>query len=552
MTKKIRKVISLLLIVMVGTATVACGPKNKEENIKVNADIKKVELLRIGTTNNQDGFNATEQNGILGRINYTGFCQGNMFVVDDKLKLEPGFLESYEISDDNKKLTLKIPKNGKWHDGKPVTIEDIKFTFEYNRDVIASSAYMNIEKLEIVGDNTIIVTFNDKLTAFAFVNSASTSSKIYPKHIWEKVDKPKEYNGKDANIGCGPFKLTEVDHDGQISYYDAVPNYCKGDVSIKKVMIKSYANHEALAMGMINNEVDCMYDYNKPVPSTLYDIISKSKVVNLALQQDPGNKMLMMGFRSKPTDDLAFREAISYIFDYKMLALTVGGKEAKIGSRGIIPPTNKGFNSELETMTTDFAKASELLDKAGYVDKNNDGYRDLKDGSEMNIIITPQYNKSSQEIFTRIGNILVDSLKKAGIKATFEAECSTNKEAWSKRAEQQGDYNIHIGYCTSGMSKYKGAPYYLVDSSINKWWGTCKDEEFLKSAVDDFNKAKSFQEYGEVMKKTQKIISDKVIGIPVCWETTSYPHRTDKYEGWVNVPGEGVINYSTWFKLKNK
>ena len=42
---------------------------------------------------------------------------------------------------------------------------------------------------------------------------------------------------------------------------------------------------------------------------------------------------------------------------------------------------------------------------------------------------------------------------------------------------------------------------------------------------------------------------EEVIGIALCWDTAYYPYRTDKYEGWTNFPGWGVINCETWYNL---
>lgn len=511
-----------------------------------------VELLRIGTTNTNDNFNATSQSGILGRINYTGFCQGNMFVRDEAGNLTPSMLKSYEISDDNRTLTLVIPTNAYWHDGEKLTIDDLKFTFEYNRDVLNSSTYQNIESLEIQGDDTLVVTFNENMTAFTFINKIDTMSKIYPKHIWENVDNPDEYMGEDRNIGCGPYKLVELDTDAQISYYEAMPDYWKGELTVDKVSIKTYASQEALVMAMANDEIDAMYDYSKPISTNLYETVEKYDDLELGTELDPGNKMLMMGFRTAPTDDLAFREAISYAIDYEMLALTVGGSYATVGHRGVIPSSNSSYyNPDLPQMETDFEKAAQMLDEAGYVDADGDGWRDLKDGSPMDLLIAPQNTSSQQEIMLRIGDVLLDSFEKVNIKATFSEECLTNEETWSRIAEQEGSYNIHLGYCTSGMASFIGVPSYLIDSSINNWWGTCDDQEFL-DAYNKISTAKNFDEYKQDMYDIQQIIADKVIAIPTCWETAAFPYRTDKYTGWTIHPGEGVINCNTWYNLRTK
>lgn len=522
-----------------------------EESSEAQAGGGHVPLLRLGTTNTNDGFNATSQSGILGRINYTGFCQGNMFVRDEKGDLVTSMLKSYEISDDNQTLTLVIPTNAVWHDGEPVTIEDLKFTFEYNRDVILSSSYQHFSNIEVQGDDTLVLTFDGELSAFTFINKIDTMSKIYPKHIWEKVEKPDEYMGDDRNIGCGPYKLVSIDTDAQISYYEAMPNYWKGELTVDEVSIKTYASQEALVMAMANGEVDAMYDYSKPISTNLYDTVEKSENLDLGMTQDPGNKMLMMGFRAAPTDDIHFRSAISYAIDYDMLALTVGGEYATVGTRGVIPSCNRGYNSGLEEMVTDYDKAAQMLDEAGYVDSDGDGWRELKDGTPIDLLIAPQNTSSQQEIMLRIGSILTDSFEQVGIKATFSEECLTNKETWSRIAEQEGSYNIHLGYCTSGMASFIGVPTYLLDSSINNWWGTCLEDDFI-NAYNQLSTAQNFDDFDKYMSEVQQVIADKVIAIPTCWETAAFPYRTDKYTGWTIHPGEGVIHANTWYNLRMK
>ena len=544
--------LSLCLAALAGCGAQKEGQSGSPDSAPETASGGHVELLRIGTTNENANFNATTQNGILGRINYTGFCQGNMFVLDEAGNLTPSMLKSYEISDDNKTLTLVIPTNAYWHDGEKLTIDDLKFTFAYNRDVLLNSTYQHIQDLQVQGDDTLVVTFDEEMTAFNFINKISTMSKIYPKHIWEKVDKPDEYMGEDRNIGCGPYKLVEVDADAQISYYEAMPDYWKGELTVDKVSIKTYASQEALVMALANDEIDAMYDYSKPISTNLYQTVEQYDDLDLGLAQDPGNKMLMLGFRTAPTDDQAFRYAMSYAIDYEMLAMTVGGEYATVGHRGVIPSSNETYyNPDLPQMETDYEKAAQLLDEAGYVDADGDGWRDLKDGSPMDLLIVPQYTSSQQEIMLRIGNVLTDSLKKVNIKATFSEECLTNQETWSKLAEQEGSYNIHLGYCTSGMASYIGVPSYLIDSSINKWWGTCADEEFL-NAYNQLATVKDFDEYRACMQQIQQIIADKVIAIPTCWETAAFPYRTDRYTGWTNHPGEGVINSNVWYNLRTK
>jgi peptide/nickel transport system substrate-binding protein len=88
----------------------------------------------------------------------------------------------------------------------------------------------------------------------------------------------------------------------------------------------------------------------------------------------------------------------------------------------------------------------------------------------------------------------------------------------------------------------------MFDNPLSSW-GTCNLENF-DSTYNAMLNAQGPEEYEEILKELQKIASEDVIGIALCWDTAYYPYRTDKYEGWINYPGWGVINNETWYNLR--
>ena len=80
-------------------------------------------------------FNALSQKDAFGRMNYNGFTQGNFVYRDENNNLQPYFWTSFEISEDGKQIDFTMPLDAVWHDGEPVTMDDMVFTFEYMRDV---------------------------------------------------------------------------------------------------------------------------------------------------------------------------------------------------------------------------------------------------------------------------------------------------------------------------------------------------------------------------------------------------------------------------------
>ena len=528
------------------TATTAVQPQETEAEGNHH-----VELLRVGLTRANDTFNMTTQGGAFGLMNYNSFCAGLFWERDENGDVQPGAIESFAISDDDRTISITIPENLYWHDGVPVTLDDIQFTFEYGRDVLLSSSLANITEIRREGDRTIHITFNEKTSAFAFVNGQTTWAKIYPKHIWENVEKPSEYTGADATIGCGPYRFVSVDQDAQISYYEAVDNYWKGELTVDKVSVKTYASAEALVMALKNDEIDAIYNYSGPIASTLFPTLEGDANLDLGISPDPGNYMLMFGYNEAPSNDLAFRQAVSYAMNYDVFGATLYGDYYYTPTRGVIASPNMGYDGSLGELTYSPEKAREILDAAGYLDVDGDGYREDPQGNAMDVLITPQYNTSRQELLARLAAILADNLAKVGIKTTLDEESMTSREAWSAIAENGGTYQLYLGYCTSGIASYIGAPMYIVNYTETGWWGTWQDPEYL-DAYHAVKAVNNFDDYKAAMRELQRIISEQLPAISFAFGTSSFPYRTDRYEGWINYPGWGVINNKTWYQTVTK
>lgn len=226
---------------------------------------KHVENLIIGTTTANNTFNMTGQKDAFGRMNYNGLTQGNFVYRDGNGNLQPFFFRSYEISEDGTILDFTWHKGAMWHDGQPVTDEDIVFSFEYMRDIKKVVSLSNLVNIEITGENAARLTFSAP-DVYYWLNTTScmNTTCLYAKHIWEGIEDYANYAGDDAAIGCGPYKLTSYDLDSQTSYYEAVPeNAFLGEITVDKVTVQTYADQATLMMAMAN----AMPTTTMPIPS---------------------------------------------------------------------------------------------------------------------------------------------------------------------------------------------------------------------------------------------------------------------------------------------
>ena len=173
------------------------------------AGSKHVENLVVGITGSNDTFNLASQSGAFGRMNYNNVANAYFAYTNSENEIKPYFLTSYEISEDGKELYITFPLDKVWHDGQPVTAEDVQFTFEYYRDVSKNSYIKSLESIEVTGENSMTLKFS-KADAYSYMANGATSQSVLPKHIWEKVDAPSDYAAEDAAIGCGPLQAGEL------------------------------------------------------------------------------------------------------------------------------------------------------------------------------------------------------------------------------------------------------------------------------------------------------------------------------------------------------
>ncbi len=515
---------------------------------------KHVKNLIIGTVAKNDVFNATSAKGVFGVMNYNGLTQGNFVYRDADGSLKPYFFRSFEISEDGKEFHFTFPTDAVWHDGVPVTADDIVFTFDYMKNVMQSGYLKELEECVIESENSGKLVFSEPV-AYYWINS-TFNGRVYPKHIWENITDYKEYTGEDASIGCGPYKLVKVDKDSQTSYYEAVPeNNYAGEITVDKVTCQTYADKAAIVMALLNGEIDCYYNYADPISADLMDSLKGAKDINLGQSDYAGNFQMTYGMERKPCEDINVRKAIRLALNYDKLAKLINGDYGQAPGAGIIPPTAKGHDSSLPLLSMDLDAANKMLDKAGYVDKDGDGYRDYPDGSPLDIMVTPQFSSKKGDILKRIAETVMASLKEVNIKTHIDEDSLRSSEIWEKNIED-GKYDLAIGYTTSGYGYYFSSFRYFIATprfeGEKTWiWGTFHNQEY-HDAYFDMVLASSDSEYNKYSSKMQHMAEEHCYAQALCWEQAFNPYRTDKYQGWIDFPGWGVVNARTFYTLTEK
>jgi len=335
-------------------------------------------------------------------------------------EMEPHLAERWEISKDGKEFTFFLRKNIKFHDGKPITAEDVKFSYDIIFDPKYEAAhlrpyYENIEKVEVVDSTT--VKFYTKNTYFKNFEQVA-SMYILPKHVYGDVSKYKKMN-RDL-VAAGPYKLEKFDKGDKIvlrrfdDWYGFSDKNFKGLYNFERITMKFIAD-ETLSIEMLKKgELDFT-----PLRPDAYQLkavgepwgkkILKVKYENL----EPkgwyfyGWNLINPLFKSKKVrlalTHLMDRESMikKFLYGYSKIAV------APIWYQNAYAPTG------LKPVLFDPQKAQKLLKEEGWADTDKNGILDkLIDGEKREFRFTLLFTNKNYE---KYHTWYKEDLKKAGI-----------------------------------------------------------------------------------------------------------------------------------------
>ena len=200
-----------------------------------------------------------------------------------------------------------------------------------------------------------------------------------------------------------------------------------------------------------------------------------------------------------------------------------------------MPPSASGYDESIAKFAQNRTEAAKLLDGLGITDADEDGMRDMPDGTPLILRIVSDDIPGMQELADSLGQRMAEDLRKSGINAV----CRKAEAPAQEQPEEQPEaevFDIKIG---------------RAEVPAGSWdWSSVIQSDALVSAYDALRRASGESRYLEEMKFLQKLMSEELLGFALCWEEGFLPYRTDAYKGFSFFPGVGALNYETLYKLK--
>lgn len=326
---------------------------------------------------------------------------------NEKFEYVGDLASNIERSDDGLSYTFTLRDNVKFHDGKPLTSDDVKYSLDTllkAKSGKAASFFEGTESyitlVEAPSPNTVIIHLGKPWLALL--------SNLVPVGI---VPKDSAATQGDHPDGSGPFKFISFDKSQQILEVEANENYWEGAPQIKKLRVRVLSDASTLQAEFKSNRVDIA-----PLPTNLSpdSINALGQDPNLKVEQFPGANIVYLGFNteSAPLDNAKVRQAIAYAIDRESIIRDLLLGQAKL-AHSILPEESWAFSAN-QKYTYDPQRAKQLLDEAGFRDPDGDG-------PQMRFAKPINFKISSSSAQTRqYASVIQDSLKKVGVPVEIE------------------------------------------------------------------------------------------------------------------------------------
>ncbi len=304
--------------------------------------------------------------------------------------LIPAVAKAVDVENDGTTVRITLRENVKFHNGAAVTLRDVLYSLDRNRDETGGEALIPaltaIETAETTGENELTLTLSEANPEFlSYLTFA-----IIPADYTEQATAP---------VGTGPYKFISRKALDNI-VLERFDDYWGEKAHIQKVTYKIIENAEGLLLGLQSGALDLVNHLTVTQAASVKseDFEIREGTMNLV-------QALYLNNAVKPFDDLRVRQALCYGVDrQKLLDLAFDGHGTLLGS-SMYPAFTKYFDASLtDTYSYDPAKAKSLLAEAGY-----------PDGFEMTVTVPSNYQPHMDT-----AEVLVDQLGKIGVKAKID------------------------------------------------------------------------------------------------------------------------------------
>jgi peptide/nickel transport system substrate-binding protein len=399
--------------------------------------------------------------------------------------MAPSLAESWTMAKDGVTYEFVIRKNAKFHNGDPVTAEDVKFTFERYKGSGAKLLKDRVKEVSVVAPNRVRFVLKEPWPDFmAFYGTSATGAAwIVPKKHIERVG---EDAYKKAPVGAGPYKFASFTPGVELTV-DAFPEYWRKAPSVKRLVMRSIPDESTRAAAVKTGEVDLAYLFGGPIAQELQRT-KGIRVVAPLLYGVYWLDFLDQWNPKSPWHDQRVRLAASLAIDRnainqaEMLGL---GRAA-----GAFVPPEFDFALKMEPAAYDPKRAKQLLVEAGFPNGFDAG----------DLTPLPPY--------TSLGEAVGGYLQAIGIRASVRTmERATFLSNWREKKTR----GLLIGATGAAGNAAARLEPFFTKSGIYAYGTRPEIDDLFQRQANELDRAKR----EATLHQIQKIVADQTLVAPI-------------------------------------
>lgn len=453
----------------------------------------------------------------------------------------PWLAKSGEWTSD-KEYVLKLREGINWTDGEPFTAEDVVFTYQLAKDnqIPYSPIWNWMDSVEATDDYT--VTFKFSQPHYAEWDDELYQRYIIPAHIWKDVPGDQLLTKTMKNpVGTGPYTYMHAGQDRMV--WERNDDWWGNEVFGKpapQYIVDLVNQSNNVIMGMLmKGEVDLSNNFLPGIQKIKDQFGLKTWYEDEPYMLSWNTAHMPMNVLRKPMDDPQFRRAMAFMINSQTIVDRVYG--------GMVKPANptglfgEGWQEYLDQDIVDEygfeynpTKAKAILDSAGYVDKDGDGWRDMPNGDpiKLELIVPSGWTDWMESI-----RIIASNAKDIGLNIvpTFPDSALYDNKRFNRGFDML-IANMQTTLSSTPFDYWDGVANADIkgEANNNGNWGSYDNPE-LFDLIDQFNITRDEAKKHEIASDIERILLQDMPTVPI-WHNGLWAQATTNH--WTNWPSE--------------
>ncbi len=452
---------------------------------------------------------------------------------DDSGRLLPWLARSVSRSPDGRTYTFQLRDGVRWHDGRPLSAEDVAFTFNYfakqSLGPLLIAQAFNVRGARATGPLTVEVML--EIPAVTFLHSVAGAVPIIPKHIWQSISNAPAAQDLAVLVGSGPYRLKSYSA-GEGSYlYLANDSYFLGRPFVNRVELVP-----------VDDELVALQAGQTDVGETAPEGVSPDALASFranpafGIVQQTGDFMFPLIWnlgKGGALADVRFRRACALAIDRSAVVSRLVGANGEPGNPGFLPRGHP-YHVDVEQYSFDPAAANRLLDSAGYRRTSPGAPRQAPNGRPLSFQIL-----AGNAPVPPVIDLIIPALRNVGVEMSTKAvdlptlfslaqqdsdELALTLYPGPQGASPDADPDTIRAYYSSNVKgRLEGAQGY-----VNPEFNRLADAQLITADV-----AKRRQ----MIARMQHIIASDLPALPLYYSTLFTVFRKSAFNQWYYTPG---------------